>query len=88
MEHEATIILIGAMAVFILMMLVKSIDRFCRRKESCGSAIISILWGIFSVKLFFDECAVISGKQKIQSLDEQYEAAVKMENKDVEVIAP
>ena len=95
MEHEATEILTGAMVyssvlfvVFILLMLVKSIDRFRCRKESYGSVIIWILWGIFSVKLFLDGCAVLSRKEKSQSLDEQYEAAVKTENIDAKVIAP
>ena len=88
MEHEAAAILTGAMTVFILLMLVKSIDRFRCRKESYGSVIIWILWGIFSVKLFLDGCAVLSTKEKSQSLDEQYEAAVKTENTDAKVIAP
>ena len=95
MEHEATEILTGAMVyssvlfvVFILLMLVKSIDRFRCRKESYGSVIIWILWGIFSVKLFLDGCSALSRKEKSQSLDEQYEAAVKTENTDAEVVAP
>ena len=88
MDHEAAAILTGAMTVFILLMLVKSIDRFRCRKESYGSVIIWILWGIFSVKLFLDGCAVLSTKEKSQSLDEQYEAAVKTENTDAKVIAP
>ena len=88
MEHEATTILIGAMAVFILLMLVKSIDRFCRGNGTCGPVIIWILWGLVSVKLFLDGCAVLLGKEKSPSLDEQYEAAVKMENTYAEVIAP
>ena len=88
MEHEAAVMLIGGMAIFSLLMLFKSIVRYCCGNGTCGPVIIWILWGIFSVKLFLDGCAVLSRKEKSQSLDEQYEAAVKMENKDVEVVAP
>ena len=94
MEHEATAILTCAMVysvlfiVFNVLMLVKSIDRFRCRKESYGSVIIWILWGIFSVKLFLDGYTVLLGKEKSQSLDEQYEAVVKTENTDAEVVAP
>ena len=88
MEHEAAVMLIGGMAIFSLLMLFKSIVRYCRGNGTCGPVIIWILWGIFSVKLFLDGCAVLSRKEKSQSLDEQYEAAVKTENIDAKVIAP
>ena len=88
MEHEAAVMLIGGMAIFSLLMLFKSIVRYCRGNGTCGPVIIWILWGLVSVKLFLDGCAVLSGKKKSPSLDEQYEAAVKMENTYAEVIAP
>lgn len=88
MEHEATAILIGAMAVFILMKLVKSIVRYYRGNGTCGPVIIWILWGLFSVKLFLNGYAVIDHRVQSLSLDEQYEAAVKTENTDAEVVAP
>ena len=88
MEREAAVMLIGGMAIFSLLMLFKSIVRYCRGNGTCGPVIIWILWGLFSVKLFLNGCAVLDNKAKSSSLDEQYKAAVKMENKDVEVVAP
>ena len=88
MEHEAAVMLIGGMAIFSLLMLFKSIVRYCHGNGTSGPVIIWILWGLVSVKLFLDGCAVLLGKEKSPSLDEQYEAAVKMENTYAEVIAP
>lgn len=88
MEHEAAVMLIGGMAIFSLLMFFKSIVRYCRGNGTCGPVIIWILWGLFSVKLFLNGCEVLDNNAKSPSLDEQYEAAVKMENKDVEVVAP
>lgn len=88
MEHEAAVMLIGGMTIFSLLMLFKSIVRYCCGNGTCGPVIIWILWGLFSVKLFLNGCEVLDNKAKIPSLDEQYEAAVKLENKDVEVVAP
>ena len=87
MEHEAAVMLIGGMAIFSLLMLFKSIVRY-RGNGTCGLVIIWILWGLFSVKLFLNGCAVLDHRVQSLSLDEQYEAAVKTENIDAKVIAP
>ena len=88
MEHEAAVMLIGGMTIFSLLMLFKSIVRYCCGNGTCGPVIVWILWGLFSVKLFLNGCAVLDNKEKSLSLDEQYEAAVKTENTDAEVVAP
>lgn len=88
MEHEAAVMLISGMAIFSLLMLFKSTVRYCCGNGTCGPVIIWILWGLFSVKLFLNGCAVLDNKEKSPSLDEQYEAAVKTENTDAEVVAP
>ena len=88
MEHEVAVMLIGGIAIFSLLMFFKSIVRYCCGNGTCGPVIIWILWGLFSVKLFLNGCAVLDHRVQSLSLDEQYEAAVKTENTDAEVVAP
>lgn len=84
--------LIGGMAIFSLLMVFKSIVKYCCGNGTGGPVIIWILWGLVSVKLFFNGCAVLDQRDRVQSLslDEQYEAAVQEERKhnDVKVKSP